>query len=432
MIAIFALLAGAAAQATQPGTTSTTAPSPATVPEPTKARSVGHQTYVDVEAGAGYSTNPQLSQVNASGSAQGYISLHGVHSLITDRTTTLISAFAQETAYTRNYGSNQSLSINARHDAAINEKLRLFVDASAGYDKNGLLDTRVIGVPDVPVLPGAPNVPPQILPPGSDFLAVTGKHYFFSGDGGGQLALSEHDNLDFSAGAQRSIFRSGSIASGGFGNTSFWSIPASVGYDRQVSPRAAIGGRISFNYTNYDGTTTSAGTKFWSVTPQITANLQFSDRTVLTGAVGASFTSVDDGTITRHSAGLSGNITLCNSGEHSHLCARAAVDQQSATVAGPAKTISAGIDYSRQLDANSSILLSVDGSRYSQPVSVIVGRAFSSSTYYRAAAGYTRQFGHRLFGGINLAARKLSASGPEPKADFNASLFIRYRFGDVQ
>jgi hypothetical protein len=62
----------------------------------------------------------------------------------------------------------------------------------------------------------------------------------------------------------------------------------------------------------------------------------------------------------------------------------------------------------------------------------VAGRTFSSSSYYRAAAGYTRRISDRWFGGVNLAARKLAQSGPDPQADFNGSLFIRYRFGDVR
>jgi hypothetical protein len=376
---------------------------------------------LDLEAGAGYSTNPQLSFGSGSGSADGYISVHGVHSIVTARTTTLISVFGQETAYTRHYGSNQSLSLTARHDAAVNEKLRLFVDANAGYDKNGLLDTRIITVPDIPV------IPPQILPPGSDFLAVTGKHYFFGADAGGQLALGALDSLDFSSGVQRSIFHGGSFASGGFGNTSYWMVPASIGYDRQVSPRADVGGRVGFVYTDYDGPA-----RIWTVTPQVTTSLRLSERMSLNGAIGVSFASVDNGLSTRHSTGLAANVALCNRGEHSNLCARAAVDQQTATAAGPAKTISAGLDYSEQLDAKSNLSLSADINRYSQPISVIPGQTFSSSTYYRAAAAYTRQLRDRIYGGVNLAARKVVEAGPDPKADFNASLFIRYRFGDVR
>lgn len=417
MGAIIALMASLAAQAAQ--STITPAPSPA-APEPTNARKAGQLTYVDLEGGVGYSTNPQSSFQSSAGSATGYVSVHAVHTRITERTTTLISAFAQETAYTRNYGSSQSLSVTARHDASVNERLRLYVDASAGYDKNGQLDTRIISVPNVPVPPGAPDVPPQILPPGSDFLTVTGKHYFFSGDAGGQLALSPRDNLNFSAGVQRSMFRGGI-------DTNYWSIPASIGYDRQLSPRADVGGRIGLVYTDYDGPA-----RIWNVTPQLTGNFRLSPTLTLTGALGASFASVDDGLSKHHSIGLAASGTLCNAGEHSHLCARAEINQQTATVAGAAKTISAGVDYSRQLDADSTIQLSLDGSHFWQPVSAIAGQVFPATTYYRAAAAYTRHFGHRLFGGVNLAARKLSERGPDPKADFNASLFIRYRFGDIQ
>ena len=419
MAAVIALIATLAAQTA--AQTTTAPPPPPTTAEPAKGRNVGRLTYVDLEGGLGYSTNPQFSFGSNTGSGNGYISLHAVHTRITDRTTTLLSAFAQETAYTRHYGSSQSISVTARHDAAVNEKLRLFIDGSAGYDKNGQLDTRIISVPDVPVLPGTPNIPPQILPPGSDFLAVTGKTYFFSADAGGQLKLSARDNLNFSGGIARTVFRSG------FEDTSYWSIPASIGYDRQISPRADVGGRVGFLYTDYNGPG-----RIWTVTPQLTAQLQLSERMSLNGAVGASFSSIDDGISTRHSTGLAANAALCNAGEYSHLCARAAVDQTAATVAGPAKSVSAGVDYSRQLDANSSIQLSVDGSHYSSPISLVSGRTFSTSTYYRAAGAYTRSFGHRLFGGINLAARKLAEKGPDPKADLNASLFIRYRFGDVQ
>ena len=417
MAAVIALMAAVAAQTTQ-STTAAPAP-PATVES--KTREVGQLTYLDVEAGAGYSTNPQLSFGSNTGSGNGYVSLHGVHTRITDRTTTVLSAFAQETAYTRHYGSNQSLSVSARHDAAVNEKLRLFVEGAASYDKNGLLDTRIVSVPGVPALPGAPDIPPQILPPSSDFLALTGKQYYFSADAGGQLALGARDSMNFSGGVAHSVFRNG------FADTSYWSVPAAIGYDRQVSPRATVGGRVGFLYTDYKGPG-----RIWEVTPQLTTSIRLSERMSFNGAVGVSFSSIDDGITTRHSTGLYANAALCNAGEYSSLCARVAVDQTAPTVAGPAKSVSAGVDYSRRLDANSSVALSVSGSHYSSPGSVISGRSFSSSNYYRAVGSYTRNFGHRLFGGVNLSARKLTETGPDPKADLNASLFIRYRFGDIR
>jgi hypothetical protein len=54
------------------------------------------------------------------------------------------------------------------------------------------------------------------------------------------------------------------------------------------------------------------------------------------------------------------------------------------------------------------------------------------ATYVRAVADYSRHIGNRLFGGFELAARKLTQSGPDPDADVSASLFLRYRLGDLQ
>ena len=91
-----------------------------------------------------------------------------------------------------------------------------------------------------------------------------------------------------------------------------------------------------------------------------------------------------------------------------------------------------GVDYSRRLDADQTIRFSLDGSRYSSPTSFITGQTFSTATYVRAAADYTRRLGNRWFAGATVAARKLTERGPDPKADLSGSLFIRYRLGDLQ
>ena len=89
------------------------------------------RTYVDLEAGAGYSSNPQLSVVNDQGSAFGRVSMHAVHSRVSARSTTLMSAYAENISYTNQYGSQQSVSLYGRHDAAVSEHARLFIDGSA-------------------------------------------------------------------------------------------------------------------------------------------------------------------------------------------------------------------------------------------------------------------------------------------------------------
>jgi hypothetical protein len=412
----FIALTATLAQAASPVPT----PAPASAPA-TEAPKVGESTYLDIEGGGGYSSNPNLSLNSSTGSAFGRIALHAVHSRISERATTLLSAYAEELGYANHHGSQQSLSVNARHDAAVSEKLRLFGDLSATYDKGGQLDTRIVGVPSVPPLPGTPGLPPSLLPPGSDFLSVTGRTYTLAANAGGQLALSPHDSFSLSSGVERVVFKSRSS------NTSYWTIPASLSYDRVLSPRTTIGARLVFAATDYSGPS-----NFRVITPQLTARVLLTERLIFSGAIGASFARVDDGMSIRHSTGLSAEGNLCSRGERGQFCARAAVDQTTPTVAGPARSITGSVDYSRRLDVDSTIQFSLSASHYSSPTSIISGQTFSRSTYYRAAGAYTRRISNRWFGGVNLAGRKLTEQGPDPKADLMASLFIRYRLGDVQ
>ena len=410
LLAVTALAAQAATPAPPPAST-----------EPTSGPKVGQSTYLDVEAGAGYSSNPLLSLSPNQGSAFGRISLHAVHTRISERATTVLSAYGEELGYTQHHGSQQSLSVDARHDAAVNEQLRLFGDVSAYYDRGGQLGTRIIGVPNVPPLPGTPGTPPELLPPGSDFLSVTGREYRFAGHVGGALALSPRDSLNANSGVERVVFRSRGT------DTSYWTIPVSLGYDRQISPRTTIGARVLAQRTDYNGPA-----NYSMVTPQLTARVLLGERLTFDGAIGASFARIDDGIRTRHTTGLAAQANLCSATERGQFCARGSVDEQTATVAGPARSINLGVDYSRRLDVDSTIQFSLSGNHYSSPISVVTGRTFSNANYYRAAAAYTRQIGHRWFGGLNLAARKLTESGPDPKTDASASVFIRYRFGDVR
>ena len=68
------------------------------------------------------------------------VSAHAVHTRVSARTTTVLSAFGQETFYTNHYSSGLSLDLNARHSARVSEKLQIFGDADFAYDKGGQLD----------------------------------------------------------------------------------------------------------------------------------------------------------------------------------------------------------------------------------------------------------------------------------------------------
>jgi hypothetical protein len=421
MSALSILAAAAAAQAAaQTGTPTATPSASAPTAVSGTERKPGESDYIDLEGGLGYSTNPLLQTGSDLGRGFGRISLHAVHARVSERSTTLISAYAQNVSYFGRYGSQQSFEADARHDTAINEHTRIFVDASGSFDKGGQLDTQIIGLPLVPPLPGAPGTPPVLLPIGSDFLSITGRTWRIAAHGGATFALSPRDDLSVTGGAEHVAFR-------GAEDTDYTTIPISLSYDRQISPRSTIGARVTFADTNYNG---PADTRV--VTPQVTTRVRLSERVTFDGAVGISFARVNDGVRTTNSTGFAGEGDLCLNGEESNLCARAAANEETPTVAGPARSVDASIDYSRRLSADSSFDLSAGISHFSAPISVITGRTFSSSTYYRAAADYSRRISGRWFGGVNLAARKLAENGPDPKADLSASLFIRYRFGDVR
>lgn len=413
LIAVAAL----AAQATGPASS---APVPSTPPADTSAASqAGSITYVDLEGGVGYSTNPNLSFESNSGAAFGRLSVRAVHTRVSARTTTVLSGFAQAAFYSKTYGTQKSLDLNARHDAAVTEQLHIFGDLDLAYDQGGQLDTRILGTPQVPLPPGT-TVPPVLLPPGSDFLTVTGRSYRAAGHLGAQWALGSVDSINLSSGVEHTVFK-------GFSNDlRYTTVPVTFGYERRISTRTSVGARVTGQFTDYNGPVSSR-----VITPQVTIQTLLSPRLSFEGAVGASFISTDDGVQTVHSTGLSANASLCSSGEHSQLCARAAIDQGGATVAGPARNMSFDVDYSRQLDADQTIRFSIGANRYT-PVSSVFGPTLQRATYFRAAADYSRNIGRRLFSGVNLSGRKVVRFGPDPRTDISASLFLRYRLGDLR
>jgi hypothetical protein len=346
--------------------------------------------------------------------------MHLVHTRASARTTTVLSAFAENITYSNHYGSNQSLSILGSHEAAVSENLRVFGDLSGSYDQGGQLDTRILVVPVVPPLGGQPGTP-IIITPGSDFLSARGKRYSIAAHVGADVALSPRDHFSVSSGVERTIFHSGAD------RTSYTSVPVSLEYDRQLSETTTVGGRITAQDTEYNGPGSVR-----VITPQLTGSTRLSPTLFLNGAVGVSFARVDDGILVRHSTGLAADASICSTTESGSLCGQVSINQETATVAGPSKSINAGVQYSRRLDADSTLSFALGVTHYSSPISIAIGQAFSKATYYRASAEYSRRIGRRFFGGVDVSARKVAQSGPDPKTDLSGSLFIRYRLGDVQ
>lgn len=380
----------------------------------------GTVTYVDLEGGVGYSTNPTLSITDAKGAAFGRLSARAVHTRISDRTTTVLTGFVQGQFYSRGQTSQKTVNLSASHDVRVSETLRVFGDASLGYDEGGQYDNRVFSAPNVPLPPGVIQ-PPIVVGPNGDFLSISAKTYRASAHIGAQLAVSARDFVTASSGFDRVVTKNA-----GF-DTRYITIPVSIGWNRQLSTRTTVGARLAGSYTDYNGPV-----NIRTIAPQFTIQTLLSERLSLNAAAGVAFSRTDDGIATRRSIGPSGNISLCRRGENDDLCANAAVDQQTATAAGPAKNVSFGLDYSRRLDADQTLAFSLSASRYSNPTLVTNVYSFERATYLRAAADYSRRIGNRLFAGATLAARKVGQRGPDPRADVSGSLFIRYRLGDIR
>jgi len=415
------LVIGAFAQAAS----SAPAPTPAPSPTPPAATEIldppqrGVANYIDLDAGVGYSINPRVGSGGSDGAGFGRLGVTGVHARSSARTTTILTGLAQVYFYTRDVGSQQSLRLTAIHNTRVNENLSLSGDLGLSYDKGGRLDTSLGGLSGVPFLPGGIN-PPLLLPVGSDFLSVTGRTLRATGNLGAQWTLSTREFLNASSGLEYVRFD-------GAADSHYIGVPVSIGYDRQISTRTTIGGSLSARYTDYGGPGS-----FRSIAPALTFQTALSPTLSLRGNIGVSFGEADNGGVTSHSTGITASLAACSRGDRENFCGRVSIDQQAATVAGPARTIDVGVDYSRQLGPDDSIRFSVNASRFSSPVIFTTTPVFSRAVYVRGAADYSRRIGNRFSGGVSLAARKVTRNGPDPRADFSGSLFIRYRLGDLQ
>ena len=163
--------------------------------------------------------------------------------------------------------------------------------------------------------------------------------------------------------------------------------------------------------------------------PQVTISALLAENWSANAAVGVSYRNRDFAGDSNSSVGLAVDGSVCRALEMSRLCARVSRSSQNSVSADLLTNTSAGLDYSLTLDQNSSIQLSgnyihYDGRR-------ILNRSVSSN-YFVTSAAYNRRINDRLSGGVNGSFRKLSQFGPDPDSDASASVFLRYRFGDLQ
>ena len=393
------------------------------------------QTYVDLSAGVGYSTNPRLSAGDDVDSVFGRLSAFGAHSWQTERSATQFSGFVETSFYGRGEpDSTEIFNLGASTQYQASETVSVFGSASFSGDFGGQLSTRFLTAPFQPTAP-ATQVPPSQqatpalpaqptvqLPPltvTDPFLfGIQGRQYQASLQAGLAIRPTEREQWNISANLQRYFF------SGSLNDQDYWVYGATAGYERQVSERSSAGLRVSVQRSDFSG---GRATTF--ITPQATFRTRFSE--VWDAQLAAGFTYTDEDSVVGddQSFGLALDASLCRALENQRICARASRYNQNAGGATLLETTSAGIDYSQRLGEFDTLQLRADVVRSSG--FEVLGQE-SASTYYTAAGTYSRRFGERLSGGILVNARKLNQFGTDPKADVGGSVFLSYRLGDIR
>ena len=239
---------------------------------------------------------------------------------------------------------------------------------------------------------------------------------------GASIRSSERSTISLTAGAQHAWFTGNS-------NSDYTTYHGSVGYSLQVSERTSVGPTLYVTHQDFTHGTANI------VNPSLTASTQLSESITASGALGVLVLNQDRLGQTDTTVSPSFSLSICSHATLSSLCAHAARDANSAlnnqVSVGRASSITTtgDITYYRQLSADGTL----QASAYATHFSTSAPSPFNfSETYLSAVVGYDRKIGHRLFAGITTGARKVFQTGPDPNVDFNANLYLRYRFGDVQ
>jgi hypothetical protein len=380
-------------------------------------------TFFDVEAGVGYSSNPLL-QLEGRSSAFGRLSLSAFHSWNSERASTSLSAYVENTTYLRGgYGSKQIFSLGARTRRAVSEKVSVYGDLAFSGDIAGQLSNRFV----TPVPVGAPPPPDTIPLPvtNPELFNFSGRQYRLSGIVGASITTSARSSVSLSAGATHGFFTGNNKVA------DYSTYQGTVGYNHQLSERSWVGANVSLvrqdfkgsDYANVINTTATFRTQLGQ---NINAN----------GSVGVLAIYSHRAGESDHSYSPSFAGSICATGERSSLCANISRDASvplafglNQGARGASINTNFGLNYTRILAPGQTIQASLTAARDST-VGRIQNTRFAS-TYLTGLLGYDRKIGTRLFAGASVGARKLYETGPDPRMDLNGNLHLRYRLGDA-
>jgi hypothetical protein len=376
------------------------------------------QTFLDLQAGLGYSTNPEL-RPDGAGSGFGRVSAYGSHSWNTERSYTSLSAYVENNTYFRRYGNRQLFRVAADSSFKASETVNLSGSLGFSGDFGAQLGSRFFSVPQTlanepPIVVEAPLV---LVTP--DLAAINQRQYRLNGNLAASFVLSPRESLTASFGAQR-------VTTGGNGNGfDYNQFDAATGYSRQVNERWSFGVQAVGSFADY-----SLGRSILLYGPQLTAAAQLNENVDFRGSIGFLRSEQDPGGLSSSSSStnLSLNGALCRNLEYERMCLQAGRQAQSSVLGASPVSTSLGADYYRRLNARDQIQASVGVTTTGRVPELGLGR----QTYFTAASSFDRKISDRLSAGVNVLARRLNLAGPDPKTDVGGSIFIRNRFGSVR
>ncbi|MEO8454959.1 MAG: hypothetical protein ABI454_07355, partial [Sphingomicrobium sp.] len=379
-------------------------------------------TYADINAGAGFSNRPFLQ--GASSSVFGRLSLSAFRGWNSERGSTSVTGFVENTTYLRGgYGSKVLFRAAAQTTRAMSETVSVFGRLGISSDLAGQLANRFTTPVDI-------TTPPDTIPlPESDLgiINVSGRTYRIDGQAGASITTSPVSSVSLSAGATHTFF------TGRNTRADYTTYNASFGYGHKVSERTSIGASLSLQRQDFAGSDYSN-----VVNPAATFQTQLGENINVTGSVGLLAIYAHRNGESSHSYSPSFSAALCKSGENSRLCATASrtaqtpltiVSSSQSFPRGTAVSTNFSLNYTRLLGEGGSLRALVNATHSSRANLLPDGQ--TRATYVSALVGYDRKIGNRLFGGATVGARKLFQSGTDPRPDYNGSIYIRYRIGDL-
>ena len=368
-------------------------------------------TYLEVSAAAGYSTSPFLTS-DGGGAGFGNASIRAVHQSSNDRTSTELIGYLEGSAYTSGYSPSTIASARAQVTHSVSERLSISGSASFSADFAGQLSNRFVYAP----APGAPITQPVAIE-NPDLYIYNGRQYRFDGNVGATWQASERSRITANAGADHVAFSRSGL-------NDYTLEFASLGYDRLLSRRTTVGLELTGSRTEFsrsDDVTTI-------INPAATLSTRLSEDWTLSGSAGVMFSSLNHASQTIKSTDPSFSATLCKQAKNESLCATATRAASSSAAAELVNSSSVEVEWLDRLDRNQTVQLSAGYIRFDN---TRIAQAALADEEYHAAGSYSRLLNQRCSVGANVGIRGFSEPGTAHRTDLSASVFVRYRLGDL-